>query len=264
MLFQHSGFTTRHIVKAAPESNENSCKREEEWWQAEQTCLCIENYVEISRDRALVHSSLSDFCPQEGTAAKSLCFLFCTWNYFPKLPTQALHEARICQLCLMFWFFSVQSSVIHSRESVHTKKGDSAPTGRHVETVPCTSLLCGNGDSLQKHIIIIIIIIRNPDFIMEHFFSFLLSLSFFLPLNKVVVCNYSYYFFTSVFRSLSHVILFSACVRFDGSREGELLTVRSLPDCGFWFRLENREQDDRNQSREGCFSSWTYTSQTTK
>lgn len=54
--------------------------------------------------------------------------------------------------------------VIRSREGecVQAKQRDSVVTGRHVQTAPSTSPLCGGGDSLQQHNII-----RIPHFIME-------------------------------------------------------------------------------------------------
>lgn len=53
-------------------------------------------------------------------------------------------------------------------------------------------------------------------------------------------------------------------MRFDGSRKGELHSVWSLHDCGFWLRVEDWKQDDRTHSQRGCCSSRTYKQQTTK
>lgn len=58
MLCQHSCFTTHLTAKAPPESNKNSCKHEEEWGQAEQTCLRTEICYELSYNQALAHSCL--------------------------------------------------------------------------------------------------------------------------------------------------------------------------------------------------------------
>lgn len=114
--------------KRAPERNENSCKHEQEWGQAEQTCLRIEICFELSHDQALAHSCLLlRFLSTGGTKAtkkkgKPLWVFFCMWNYFPPLPTQTLHGARACNSAGCFDSSQSESSVIHSSESVQAKQ----------------------------------------------------------------------------------------------------------------------------------------------
>lgn len=70
----------------------------------------------------------------------------------------------------------------------------------------------------------------------------------------MVVYQSFFLFFKNVLISVPRQTIFSLCVRFDGSRKGELHSVWSRHDCGFWFGFESWKQDDRNQ--RGLFSLW--------
>lgn len=112
-------------------------------------------------------------------------------------------------------------------------KRDSVATGRHVETIPSTSLLCGSGDSLQQHIII-----RIPSFHYGtfHFFKWLFT-------------NPSY--FLKTFSSLSHVRLFSACVRGSMGAEKGNYTASDLGmtvGFGLGLRVGSRMTETREVS----------------
>lgn len=83
-----------HVTRRmrSPEGNENSCKHEQEWGQAEQTCLRIEICFELSHDQALAHSCLLlRFLSTGGTKAKkkkeNLCgFFFVCGIIFHRCP----------------------------------------------------------------------------------------------------------------------------------------------------------------------------------
>lgn len=191
----------------------------------------------------------SDFCPQEGQQQKPRWFSGCG-IIFHRCPHRLcmghgpvtlldvlilLPEQNFCNL--------LQKK--RERESFcRPKQRDSIATGRHVQTIPSTSSPCGSGDSLQQHIIITIL-----EFNMESSPPpppSSLTFKFFKLKWLFVKSVFSF----SIFRSLRHVVLFPACMRFDGSRKGELHSVWSLHDCGFWFRVESWRQDDRKPVTE--------------
>lgn len=180
LLCKHSCATTHRMANATP-NNKNSCKREQEWEQAEQTCPRIEICFELSHDQALTHSWLVlRFLSTEETTAKS-SGAFSMWNYFSTAAHIGSAWGTSLQLSSLFWFFTEHISIMRSRENVQAKQRNSVATGRHVETIPSTSSICGSRDSLQQHIII-----RIPDFIMESFFPPSLTFSSWLsnPLSN--------------------------------------------------------------------------------
>lgn len=124
ILCQHSSFTTHHMVNVAPKRNKNSCKHEQEWGQAEQTCLHTEICSELSHDQALTHSCrLLRFLSTGGeTTAKPL------WSLYVELFSTSAHTGpawgKGLQTCLTFGLFSERSSVIRSRKSVQAKHRD--------------------------------------------------------------------------------------------------------------------------------------------
>lgn len=178
MLCQHSCFTTHLTVKAAPESNKNSCKHEEEWGQAEQTCLRIEICYELSHNQALAHSCLLLRFLSAGGDNSRTSVAFVCGIIFHRCPHR-LHMGH-GPVTLLDVLILLQAEFCNplqrererekERDRVQAKQGDSIATGRHVQTMLSMSSPCGSGDSLQQHIIII----RIQDFIMESFFFFFL------------------------------------------------------------------------------------------
>lgn len=93
MSLQHSCFPKQNMAKATPEGNKNSREHEEEWGQAEQTCLRIEICFELSHDQALAHSCLLlRFLSTGETTAEPLWFLYV--ELFSTAAHTALHGAR--------------------------------------------------------------------------------------------------------------------------------------------------------------------------
>lgn len=145
LLCQHSCFTTHHVLKAAAESNENSCKHEQEWGQAEQTCLRIKICFELSHDQALTHSCLLlRFLSTGGTTAKPLWFSYVEL-FFHHCPHRLCMGHGPATLLDVLIPLGVEFCNLFQRDCARTERECS----RHVETITSMSSPWSSGDSVQ-------------------------------------------------------------------------------------------------------------------